>query len=417
MSRVSGASIAGLCAGVFFASIGHAQVYFDERIQSPHAEAGSSFGAVIAGGPDGLLVAQPGASYSGLSSVGAAYLYNAGNPNSPFEFRPQQAIENARYGSALSAWNNLLIGAPGGSDAPGSARGIVEAWNYVIPYSWDRSDILAPPAKVQGTGFGNSIAIAPFQALIGFPGRLDGGRISGAAMLYDDDFPTWTYGGGFISAAQDLGFGTSVAMAGIASFVGEPGYVNGNGASGRIAYYVNGQPAGVLLSGDGEARDFGGYSIEEFDPYLLVGVPYPRDANDQALPGRVYVFQRDLNFNYEFFDVLTAPDGQPGDGFGLSIDTYQNEVLVGAPGTMVGGERGAGAAWLFLEIGAKFFPSTRITSTFPVADGHFGQSVSLAFGVDAGAPGEPDGNLQGAGAVYRFIVDYDVIFKGTFDFN
>jgi hypothetical protein len=407
-----------VAAGLLGASQGHAQVLFKERLRSPHPESNSSFGQVIAGGPDGLLVAQPGASYMGLSAVGAAYVYNAGNPASPVELRPQFPLADARYGTSLSAWNRLLIGAPGGTDgSPGAARGVVEAWRYVIPDMWERYSLLAPPAADLGTGFGQSIALDAFDVLVGFPGKLDGSRTSGAALLFTDDIDTWTYGGSFTSADDDLGFGQSVAITNGRAFVGEPGGFNGNGSSGRIAYYQNGAPADTLLPPDGEAQAFGGYHLEAYDPYLLVGVPYPLDAQGEPLPGRVYVYERDANLNYAFSQTLTAPDGHPGDGFGTSMAVYQLSVMVGAPGMTVAGETGAGAAWLFSDIGFQFTPDTKLVSTFPVANGHFGESVSMNFGYDVGAPGEPDGLLPGAGAVYRFEVDFDVIFKGTFEFN
>lgn len=416
--RIVVTAIGWIAVGLLGASQCHAQVYFKQRLRSPHPEADSLFGKAIAGGPDGLLVAQPGASYAGLSSVGAAYVYNAGDPESPFELRPQYPIADERYGISLSAAGRLLVGAPGGTDgAPGSPRGVVETWRSVIPYSWERYALLAPQGTDLGTGFGQSIGVAPHRVLIGFPGKLDGLRKPGAALLFHDGIDTWTYGGSFSSISDDLQFGQSVALANLPAFIGEPNAINGDGSSGRIAYYVNGWPRGTLWPPDGEAQEFGGHSIQIFDPYLLVGVPHALDLSGQALPGRVYVYRGDSDFNYEFMQMLTAPDGHPGDRFGESMATYQLEVLIGAPGTTVGGEAGAGAAWLFWSVGFQFTPGTKLVSTYPVANGHFGESVSMSYGIDVGAPGEPDGNLQNAGAVYRFEVDLDVIFKGSFEFN
>lgn len=411
-------AVMGMAACAFGSITAHAQVYFLERLTSPHPEAGSGFGATVAGGAMGLLVAQPGASYAGSPSVGAAYLYNAGDPNSPFELRPQQTIANARYGAALSNRNDILVAAPGGSaDASSAARGVVEAWRYVPAYSWARYGSLSPPVGERGTGFGQSIASSSFQVLVGFPGRLDGARHSGAAMLFDEGVNGWTYGGSYTSAADGMEFGTSVALSNTRTFIGEPGYAIGNGASGNIAYYLNGQPAATLVPNDGAAQAYGGYAIVAFGQFLLVGVPYPLDASQQPMPGRVYIYQADAGYNYTFWKMLSAPDGHAGDGFGNSIDTYQHEVMVGAPGMSVGALPEAGAAWLFDSIGFDFTPNTKIVSTFPSANGHFGQSVSMAYGFSVGAPGEPDDGSLGAGAVYRFMVDYDVIFKGTFDFN
>jgi hypothetical protein len=300
---------------------------------------------------------------------------------------------------------------------PGSPRGVVEAWRYVIPYSWDRYALLAPPPGDLGTGFGQSLAYGVFEVLIGYPGRLDGPGKPGAALRFDEDTDTWTYRESFISAGDDLGFGQSVGLTNLRAYVGEPGAANGDGSSGRIAYYVNGLPAGTLLPPDGEAQGFGGSAIEVFGWYLLVGTPHALDSHGQALPGRVYVYEGDIDFNYTFVERLDAPDGHPGDRFGASIATYQHSVLIGAPGMTVAGETDAGAAWLFSHLGFSFSPHTRLVSTFPVANGHFGESVTMNFGIDVGAPGEPDGNVDGAGAVYRFHVDLDAIFKGTFEFN
>lgn len=406
-----------LAAAALAPASGRAQVYLIDTLKSPHPETDSNFGASVGEGSIAITVGQPDASYSGMPSVGAAYLYDFAHW--PLELRPLVPVPNARFGAAIRG--ELLIGAPGGTAVAGdpSPRGVVESWMYVPGGSWARNGILTPPDNALGGGFGTSISNSmAFYTVIGYPGYLDGAREAGAAMLFEQtSADTWAYQGSYISAHDGTGFGQNVVLAGGSRvLVGEPGFYDGNGASGVVSYFGDGLPLGTLMAGDGEAQGFGGSAMWE-NWALLIGVPYPHDAQDQPLPGRVYVFSWSFDtLEYTLTQTFSAPDGFPGDGFGTSIDLFGFTFAIGAPGMAVGDVPNAGAVWLFDNIGFDYTPRERKVSPRPAADGHFGAALTWRSGrLAIGAPGEPDGDIPRAGSVYVFATDPDVIFQSFFD--
>ncbi len=133
-----------------------------------------------------------------------------------------------------------------------------------------------------------------------------------------------------------------------------------------------------------------GASIAMMGDEVYVGRPgemsmFPMPA---TRAGGVHVFEIRMGGEWTETGVLSAPDGVPGDGFGMSVSVAGNLMAVGAPN--VGG--GRGAVHLF-ERGAGGWNHVAIfESTDGDANDRLGQALAISGSfVFAGAPGRSDG--------------------------
>lgn len=110
-------------------------------------------------------------------------------------------------------------------------------------------------------------------------------------------------------------------------------------------------------------------------------------------PGIVYIYNK-VDGSWSQQALLSAADGEVGDGFGAALSAANGRILVGAPGQT----DGRGAAYVFEDSGDSWTQAARIALSDANSEGSFGASVVLhndhAF---IGAPGD-----DGTGAVYIF---------------
>jgi hypothetical protein len=98
---------------------------------------------------------------------------------------------------------------------------------------------------------------------------------------------------------------------------------------------------------------------------------------------------------------LTPPAGRAGDAFGASVAISPGTALVGRPGDD-GDGTDAGAAEVFIRVGANWIPQARLVPQNGGPYGFFGSGVALSG--DRALVGAPhgDGNSWGTGAAYVF---------------
>jgi hypothetical protein len=205
--------------------------------------------------------------------------------------------------------------------------------------------LLHAPVPLTGDRFGAALATSPTRILVGAPGTRTSGLVAaGAAHLFDAD-------GNFLRTfiaphpSASAEFGGAVALVGSDVAVG--------------AHSAPDAPNGAVYLFDGETGDF--------RVALRVTFPSPGAAR----------------------------------GFGTSLATVGGRLVVGAPGTAVGGADGAGAVYVFLTTGALL---RTITAPKPAAHAAFGAWVApVGANVVIGAPGADDGDVSGAGAAW--VVD------------
>lgn len=145
-----------------------------------------------------------------------------------------------------------------------------------------------------------------------------------------------------------------------------------------------------------------GYSVAIEQNYAIVGASFEDDN------GAAYIFKRSDDPNVTGWilqDRLTAFDGAADDGFGYSVDIYQEFAIVGAPLDDDAGTT-SGSAYVFRQNDDPndpyWFLQTKITASDAESFDWFGYSVSIYDKVAiAGAFGDDDEGAE-AGAVYVF---------------
>ena len=200
-------------------------------------------------------------------------------------------------------------------------------------------------------------------------------------------------------------YGSSVDISGDVIVVGASDDSNENGPNAGSAFLFTMPTDGwnskspltdpaKLMAFDGPAGDRFGHAVALEGETLVVGVP----GNHDTERGRANVFMRRGN-DWDYFRVLTAPDGAQGAQFGSSVAVSDNTFVVGAPGRL-GGDA-PGAAYVFIrpddQWGREYTVTYNVKLTMPdgAADGQFGYSVAVQGDVVVvGAPG--------AGAAYVY---------------
>ena len=299
------------------------------------------FGNSVAAVGNNVLVGVPGEDRGALNA-GAAYLFDASTGDLLQTFlNPTPALSD-RFGNSVAAvGNNVLVGAPREYDS-GAA--------YLFDASTgDLLQTFVNPTLAPRDWFGYSVTTVGNNVLVGAPWDETGGRVAGAAYLFDastgdllQKFPNPTPDG------HDR-FGHSVAAVGNNVLVGAPYDNMGVPRAGHpgVAYLFDastGDLLQTLLNPAPYARhDYFGYSVAAVGNNVLVGAP--RADWDFFDPGVAYLFDASTGDLLQTFMNPTNPRGSR-DQFGHSVAAVGNNVLIGAFSDDRGA-RNAGAAYLF----------------------------------------------------------------------
>ncbi|MFC3194825.1 hypothetical protein ACFODZ_11300 [Marinicella sediminis] len=94
--------------------------------------------------------------------------------------------------------------------------------------------------------------------------------------------------------------------------------------------------------------------------------------------GYVHVYTEEQD-NWMLQQVISSPDGMPGDFFGASVSVFSDHLLVGASAeTGSNGESQAGAAYVFQKIGEQWSLSQKLTARVADESDNFGIEVVMA---------------------------------------
>jgi PKD repeat protein len=151
-------------------------------------------------------------------------------------------------------------------------------------------------------------------------------------------------------------FGQSVSLSGDTAVAGAP-YGNSGGAWGQGAVYVFDRNQGgadawgqaaKLTAADGAPYDGFGVSVSVSGTGVFAGA-YGADVSGQVDQGAAYVFYRDLGGANAWgqFAKLTASDGAASDNFGQVVSVGGDRALVGVQHADVGGNADQGAAYVY----------------------------------------------------------------------
>ncbi len=322
------------------------------------------------------------------------------------------------FGVSVAAQGDLLvIGADADDDAcPGIVPTCDSGAAYVFERfkgQWIEVAKLRGLDNVRGDRFGNSVSAWGGVALIGAKGDDGVATNSGSAYVFEVVNGFWTQTAkltAFDAAGADA-FGGAVAVHDGVAAVGSAFDDVGAANAGSVYVFArDGEGAWPMAqkigAPDPHTTDLFGYSVAMGEGVLVVGAPR-RDApsaSQSADYGGAYVFHTDQG-TWQHAITLTAPDGMTGDQFGYSVSIEGNLIAIGAyraDAGCSGCAPGAGAVYLFRNVGGAWALEAKLAPEDGGVDDRFGWSVEVRGGrVSAGAP-DHDAAGVNAGAVYIF---------------
>ncbi|HMV81641.1 MAG TPA: putative Ig domain-containing protein [Blastocatellia bacterium] len=271
--------------------------------------------------------------------------------------------------------------------------------------TWTQQQKLTGSDSAGGDGFGYSVALFGDQAIIGAPYHdLNGNGDQGAVYSFTRAGNVWTQQQKFTSAdaGGGKGVGTAVALSGetvIAGAAGDDIGVNANQGSAYI-FSTTFPNQFKVPAGNGAANDYFGSTVAVDGNTAIVGAP--SESFMGSGPGAAYIFVRN-GANWTQQQILTAPDGASGDGFGSSVAISSDTVLIGAGRDEIGANIVQGSAYVFTRSGTVWSFQQKLTAGDGIAIQVFGSSVSLIGNLALiGAPGAEGVTAGYAGAAYIF---------------
>ncbi|MEZ5941578.1 MAG: FG-GAP-like repeat-containing protein [Planctomycetaceae bacterium] len=243
--------------------------------------------------------------------------------------------------------------------------------------------------------FGDISAASQDYHLIGLPELTDvNNRYSGAVLVYSADTGELLHELSNPSPADFDRFGSSIAIAGTTIVVGTPGDDERGGGAG-VAHIFDAETSTHLLKlapSQLRSGDSFGTAVAVADDFIAVSAPRHDATFDSE--GVVYVFDRLTgDFRYQ----VDAPNPETGGEFGTKLSTYGNMLLIGSPGTLLGG-----IAHVFdLNSGELLHTLNNPT---PAGGDMFGNEIAISGDSVVVGTNLDDTKAWNAGAVYVFDV-------------
>ena len=256
---------------------------------------------------------------------------------------------------------------------------------------WAETAVLRPTEAEDDDQFGRRLdiegpmLIAGAQYTSGVGTRVDGTTYNviraGAAYIYHRDAGQWTEVAKLAPPDPVRGqyFGSAVAISGDTAAVGSNLDDDQGRDAGSVYVFRNGPDgwgeAVELFGSDISAGNQFGRAVALHGDLLAVGA-----WRHQHLAGAVYLFESQPDGSWIEVAKLTAPDGQPGDLFGIELATDGEWVAVGAHFVDTGQGENAGAVYLFhrsLGPGGSWGFASKITSDAASRSSRFGYTVDI----------------------------------------
>lgn len=294
---------------------------------------GDNFGASVSMADDYLAIGAPRRGQDGLFESGTVFIY--GRSAEGYLLRqilsPPTPSAEQRFGTAIALWQDqLAIGAP----AAGNGRVDLYRRDGVGSYVFQRS--VFPEAGATGARFGESVAMADGQLLIGAPA-------AGGGTIYQSAFTMsgWSDAVGLalsVTGAMELGAALSIAD-GVA-LAGAPGVAAGEVRVLTLTAGIWSQTS-VLTASDGAAGDRFGSALTLDAGRAAIGAVAATFSE-----GKTYLYSRSGSVLSEV-DVLDIADGGTANRFGTSLAVAAGGVLIGADLDRVGPNSAQGSVRWF----------------------------------------------------------------------
>jgi hypothetical protein len=283
-------------------------------------------------------------------------------------------------GRQLRAWQELH-----GSQLVLKVEDAGARYPLVIDPWVQRAELTASDGQA-GDLFGYSVSKSDSTVVVGAPAATVGSN-SKQGAVYVFYRPATGWANMTQTAKLTASDGQAGDMMGISAYVCHNIVVAGMGPSSRGSKaYVYIEPKGgwtdmteraKLTASDGVPGDNFGSAVSVSTNTIVVG----DSATPSSTQGAAYVFYKPKGGwkNMTETAKLTAPDGQEGDLFGISVASNRgNTLVIGA--TQADNSRG-GAAYVFLEPANGWQTTSQanaeLTASDRAANGNFGQSVAV----------------------------------------
>jgi len=305
------------------------------------ARSGDIFGRSVALDGSIALVGSPRHNTAGITSSGAAYLFDVTTGTQLFELSANDASMGANFGWSVALYGNLAaVGAYEDSDSASEAGAI-----YIFDTATGQQLFkLVHPLPADGDQLGWSVAIDG-NIVIGSAPHDDGARDQ-AGAVHAFDATTGAYIAKLTAedGRRGDGFGQSVAIDGSTVLVGASGDAFA-GMSDAGSAYVFDLPSGnqvrKIIASDASANaSFGlGVAIRNGMAAISAGA----DGQAAPLAGALYIV--DASSGHQLFKLF-ASDADTGDRLGFTVSFDGSQVSTGANSNDDAGS-GSGSAYIF----------------------------------------------------------------------
>ncbi|HGY56783.1 MAG TPA: T9SS type A sorting domain-containing protein [Caldithrix abyssi] len=339
-----------------------------------------------------------------------------------FSLRAEQKLsgpnDNSHFGQSVAISGEwAVVGAPENDNSNGTDAGAVFIYHF-NGSGWDSTQMIKAYGGNAGDNFGSSVAISGNFIVAGAPSRQNG---AGAIYIFQYNGSTWSQQAVLVPSIIGIGdnFGVSIDIDGDYIIAGADQY---NFASG-IAFIYSRQ-SGVWqeqtqLQPDNLSYGWGfGKAVAIQGDAAAVGAP-GRDNGFESTTGTAYLFRRsgsDWVEEEQFFPVaLSGEQTSDDDQLGISVDIFQNYVILGAIGDDQNGPfSDTGAAYIFFFNGSSWQLQSKLKLSNHVNGDEFGRAVSI-YG-DYALVGVPrrDESGRNSGAVFAYLrEDTSWVLKDT----
>jgi uncharacterized protein (TIGR03437 family) len=411
---------AGLASSLLKNEVGATEVIDPPLVQLARLTASDGatddrFANSVAVSGDTLVVGAESDDIGSNNNQGSAYVY----VKSGVGWKLQQKLTaddgaaGDRFGGSVAiSGDAVVIGAPFDDTATNADQG--SAYVFVrVGAVWTLQGKLTANDGAANDGFGGAVAIGGDALVVGADGdSVEANEAQGSAYAFARSGPVWSFQQKLI--AQDGGrinnFGNAIAISGDALIVGA--YQDNIGANiSQGSAYVFMRSGGAwsfqqkLTAPDGADDDQFGCSVALSGDYSIVG-SCRSDIDGNANQGAALIFVRSGSV-WSFQQKLTAPDGEEGDLFGISVALRGKTALVGAHLDDIGTAQFQGSAHLFSLSGADWSERQKLTAQEGESSDTFGGAVALSDdALIIGASGADAGAKDHQGALYLFGCGY-----------